>query len=69
MTLHTRSYQIDYFFGWRYLFSAKFRQQVKQKWGSNLMLRSLFFIGGFTGILLSLTAVVILFLAIWQLNS
>ncbi len=69
MTLHTRNYQIDYFFGWRYLFSAKFRQQVKQKWGSNFMLRSLFFIGGFTGILLTLTAVVLLILAIWQLNS
>ena len=33
------------------------------------MLRSLFFIGGFTGILLTLTAVVLLILAIWQLNS
>ena len=69
MTLHTRSYQIDYFFGWRYLCSAKFRRQVKQKWGSNVLLRSLFFIGGFTGILLSVTASVLLILTIWQLYS
>ena len=69
MTMHTRSYQIDYFCGWRYLFSAKFRQHVKQKWGSNVLLRSLFFIGGFTGILLSVTASVLLILTIWQLYS
>lgn len=69
MTLYTRSYQIDCICGWRYLFSAKLRHQVKQKWGSNLMLRSLYFIGGFTSILLSLTGVVLLILAIWQLNS
>ncbi len=69
MTMYTRSYQFDYFCGWRYLFSAKFRQQVKQKWGSNIALRSLFLIGGFASILLTLSAAVLIILAIWQLNS
>ena len=69
MTQYERSYQIDYFCGWRYLFSAKFRDQVKQKWGNNLMLRSLFLIGSFTGILLTSAAAILLIMAIWHLAS
>ena len=69
MTQYERSYQIDYFCGWRYLFSAKFRDQVKQKWGNNLMLRSLFLIGSFTGILLTSAAAILLIMSIWHLAS
>jgi hypothetical protein len=69
MTQYERSYQIDYFCGWRYLFSAKFRDRVKQKWGNNLMLRSLFLIGSFTGMLLTSAAAILLIMAIWHLAS
>ena len=69
MTQYERSYQIDYFCGWRYLFSAKFRDQIKKKWGNNFTLRSLFLIGSFTGILLTSAATILLIMAIWQLAS
>lgn len=59
------NYQIDFFSGWRYLYSANYREQVKQKWGNNLVLKSLFLIGSFTGILLTSASAVLLVQLIW----
>jgi uncharacterized membrane protein YoaK (UPF0700 family) len=60
MTLYERYYQIDYFSGWRYLFSEKFRKQSKRKWGRNRLLKSLFIIGSLIGMLLTSAAAVLL---------
>ena len=62
--MYQRSYQIDYFYGWRYLLSAKFRNRVKQKWGNSHLLQSLSLIGGFTSILLTSIASVLLIMAL-----
>ncbi len=67
MSVYQRSYQIDYFYGWRYLLSAKFRNRVNQKWEDNRLLQSLSFIGGFTSILLTSTATILLIIAIWHM--
>jgi hypothetical protein len=69
MTQYQRSYQIDYFCGWRYLLSPKFRNQARAKWGRNLLLRSLFLLGGFSSILITSTATVLLAMAVWNLLS
>ena len=69
MTMYQRSYQIDYFYGWRYLLSPNFRSRVKQKWGNNRLLQSLSLIGSFTSILLTSAASVLLIMAIWQMIS
>jgi cytosine/uracil/thiamine/allantoin permease len=60
-------YQIDYFSGWRYLFSSRYRDQVKQKWGKNLILKSMFLIGSVIGILLTSAAAVLLVQLVWFL--
>jgi hypothetical protein len=69
MTIYQRSYQIDYFYGWRYLLSAKFRNQVRQKWGNSRFLKSMSLIGSFTSILLTSAATILLIIAIWQMSG
>jgi len=69
MTMYQRSYQIDYFYGWRYLLSPKFRSRVKQKWENNWLLQTLSLIGGFTSILLTSAASVLLIVGIWHMVS
>lgn len=69
MIYYDRSYQFDYLCGWRYLFSAKFRAQARQKWGGNIVMRSLFLIGSFTSILLTSAAAVLLLQLIWYLGT
>lgn len=61
------SYQFDCFCGWRYLFSANYRDLVKQKWGKNLMLQSVCLVGGFVSILVTSAAVVLLIQLAWFL--
>lgn len=46
---HGRSYQIDYFFGWRYLFSSKFRRRVQLTWNTNPFSRIVCIFGGIFG--------------------
>ena len=62
-----RSYQIDYFCGWRYLLSPSFRAQVRAKWGDNKFHRGLCLIGGFSSILITSTGAVLLAMAVWNL--
>lgn len=61
----SRSYQIDYFCGWRYLFSANYRNHAKQKWGNNLLLKSLFLVANIFSILLTSAATVLLIQLVW----
>ena len=67
MSVYQRSYQIDYFCGWRYILSPKFRNQVKLKWGSNLIQRSLCIFGALTSIVLTSTGAILLAMTIWYL--
>jgi hypothetical protein len=61
------NYQIDFFCGWRYLFSAIYKDQVKQKWGKNRVLYGLFLFGSFLSILLTSTIAVLLIQYVWFL--
>jgi dolichol kinase len=65
--MYQRSYQIDYFYGWRYLFSPEFRDQARKKTGKSLMLHSMFMVGGFISILLSSAALVLVAMAVVEL--
>lgn len=67
MALLQRSYQIDYFCGWRYLLSEKFRNQVRAKWMQNPLQKSLFMIGGFTSIVLTSAATILLAMTVLYL--
>jgi hypothetical protein len=59
------SYQIDFFCGWRYLFSVKYREYVKQRWGGNLFLQCLFLTGSLLSILFTSAIVVFLIRQVW----
>jgi hypothetical protein len=65
--MYQRSYQIDYFCGWRYLLSPEFREQARKKWGRNLFLRCLFTLGSIASILLTSIAGIMVLLAILEL--
>lgn len=67
MIYFQRSYQIDYFCGWRYLLSAEFRNKIRLKWGSSLYLRSLCLMGCFASLVITSTAAVLLTMAVWNL--
>lgn len=67
MALYQRSYQIDYFCGWRYLLSEKFRNHVRSKWMRNPLQKALCMIGGFTSIALTTAAAILLTMAVWNL--
>ena len=64
-----RSYQIDYFSGWRYLFSENYRDHVKQKWGKNLIHKSLCLAGSFIGMLLTTAAAILIIQLVWFLMT
>lgn len=64
---HGRSYQIDYFCGWRYIFSPAFRKKVHQKWGSNPFTRIICIFGGFFGIVFTSTLILLALMAGWHL--
>lgn len=67
MSVYQRSYQIDYFCGWRYVLSPSFRDQVRLKWGSNLIQRSLWMVGAVTSIMLTSAGAILLAMMIWYL--
>lgn len=60
MLIVSRSYQFDYFCGWRYLFSPVYRQHVRQKWGGNMVLKSMFIVGSLVSITFTTAAGVLL---------
>lgn len=62
-------YQIDFFCGWRYLFSANYREHVKQNWGSNRILQGLYLIGCLIGIIITSYVAVLLIQLIWFLMT
>jgi len=64
---YNRTYQIDYFYGWRYVFSAEFRSQVKLKWKNNWLFRVLSIPGGLMSMLVSLSVLAIFFITIGSL--
>ena len=67
MNLQFRSYEFDYFCGWRYLLSPQFRTRVHSKWGGNLWLRLLCITGGLIGMVISSALTVFLLVAAWYL--
>jgi len=62
-----RSYQIDYFCGWRYLLSPSFRKLVHRKWNTGLFTRMACIFGGFFGIVFTSTLILLALLAGWDL--
>jgi hypothetical protein len=61
-----RPHQIDYLFGWRFLFSPELRAQVRRKANQSRWLWTLYMLGGSVSLLLStLGATFLIFLA-WQ---
>jgi hypothetical protein len=61
------SYQIDFFCGWRYLFSKDYRAQVRQKWLKNPILQILYLIGSLLSILFTSAIAVFLIRHAWFL--
>jgi hypothetical protein len=62
-----RSYQIDYFCGWRYIFSPSFRRQVHKKWSANPFTRLMCVVGGCFGIIFTSTLILLALMAGWDL--
>jgi hypothetical protein len=62
-----RGYQIDFFCGWRYLFSPTFRKRVHQKWDSNLFTRLACIFGGFFGMIFTSALILLALMAGWNL--
>jgi len=58
-----RHYQINYFCGWQYILSPKFRDEVHQKWAGNAWDRSLCVLGGVSGVVLTTGIFVLVILA------
>ena len=61
-----RTNQPDYFCGWHYLLSPKFRTKVHQKWGGNPFSESLCIIGGLTGMVLTSGIFILVTMTAWQ---
>lgn len=62
-----RNYQIDYFCGWRYIFSPSFRRKVHQKWNANPFTRMACIFGGFFGMVFTSALILFAMLASWHL--
>lgn len=67
MYLYRRSYQIDYFCGWRYIFSPAFRVRVHEKWNGNRFARLACVLGGFLGVVLTSALAMFFLAAAWRL--
>jgi hypothetical protein len=59
-----RRYQIDYMFGLRYVFSPTYRAKMRSTWGQNTGLRVLYLFGGLISIAVTISALLLLMLAI-----
>jgi hypothetical protein len=66
---HGRSYQIDYFCGWRYLLSPAFRKRVHRKWNTNSFTRLACIIGGCFGMIFTSALILLALMAGWDLLS
>jgi hypothetical protein len=64
---HGRSYQIDYFCGWRYIFSPSFRKRVHKKWNGNTFTRLACIFGGFFGVIFTTGLILLALMAGWDL--
>ena len=62
-----KGHQIDYACGWRFLFSSRFRQEVKAKWGGSIWLGSMCLAGGLIGIGITTAIIIILVMGLWEI--
>lgn len=65
----SRNYQIDYFCGWRYLLSRRFRNRVREQWGGSILKKSVCIFGGVIGMILTTSLTLFFIFSFWELAT
>ena len=67
--MNSYSHRFDYFFGWRYLLSPAFREQMRLKWGRTQLTRMLCYAGIICSLMISSALAILVLLAGWYLAN